>query len=486
MPLTFLIMEGCVLQSIISVGIDIGTSTTQVVFSRLSMENTAGYFSVPQISIVDKKVVYKSDVYTTPLKSSSLIDGEAVRGIVENVYNDAGFRPADIGTGAVIITGESAKKENSEIVLKQLSSFAGEFVVSTAGSDLEAIIAGKGSGAAAFSNDGETVANIDIGGGTANIAIFDCGDAVSKGCVDIGGRLVTVSPDMTVTYISESARLIAESCRADIVPGKKTSMKDLSLLCEGMAALLERSLGIGGRTELLDKIKTNGSSDLVINKPVSAVCFSGGVANFIYDDERDKLKFGDIGVLLGDAVRNSRLVSDFKLIKASETISATVIGAGTYTTSISGSTIDYARDILPLKNIPVLRLSESEQKSCFDGDSSVLEERARWFLSQCGGGAVVLALRGEPDPSFLSIKRLGEAISSAMDSVLPAGEPIIVVLECDIAKALGMQIKQFSGGARSVISLDSIKVSQDDFIDIGKPLMDGIVVPVVVKTLIFG
>jgi len=112
------------LPDILSVGIDIGTSTTQLVFSRLTMQNTSGYFSVPRVSIVDKQVIYKSQVYLTPLATPILIDGEAVRDLVAAEFRKAGFSPADVDTGAVIITGESARKENAALVLDKLSSFA--------------------------------------------------------------------------------------------------------------------------------------------------------------------------------------------------------------------------------------------------------------------------------------------------------------------------------------------------------------------------
>ncbi|MBO7275813.1 MAG: ethanolamine ammonia-lyase reactivating factor EutA, partial [Clostridia bacterium] len=176
---------------ILSVGIDIGTSTTQVIFSRLLVDNMADYFSAPRISIVSKELLYKSEVHLTPLRDSSTLDGEGVRRIVEQEYRRAGISPGDLHTGAVIITGESARKDNAAAVTEQLSGFAGEFVVSTAGPDLESIIAAKGSGAFQYSIDREcSVINLDIGGGTTNIAVFDCGRAVAKGCLDIGGRLI--------------------------------------------------------------------------------------------------------------------------------------------------------------------------------------------------------------------------------------------------------------------------------------------------------
>jgi len=158
------------MSSILSVGIDIGTTTTQLVFSRIDLENTAGYFTAPRVSIVDKKVLFQSEIHTTPLLSNSMLDGEKIRQLVAAEYQRAGFRPEDTDTGAVIITGESAGKQNAEITLHQLSDFAGEFVVSTAGPDLESIIAGKGSGAWQYSLDRECrTVNVDIGGGTTNI-----------------------------------------------------------------------------------------------------------------------------------------------------------------------------------------------------------------------------------------------------------------------------------------------------------------------------
>ena len=152
-------------EEMLSVGIDIGTSTTQVIFSKLTMENTASYFSVPRVSIVDKELVYQSRIYRTPLRDRIFLDGEGIGEIVAKEFDSAGVSPSDTRTGAVIITGESARKENASIVLEQLSGFAGEFVVSTAGPDLEAIVAGKGSGAQQYAKvNGCYTANLDIGG----------------------------------------------------------------------------------------------------------------------------------------------------------------------------------------------------------------------------------------------------------------------------------------------------------------------------------
>jgi ethanolamine utilization protein EutA len=472
---------------ILSVGIDIGTSTTQVIFSRLKMQNTAGYFAVPHISIVDKEVIYKSDIYLTPLENEYLINADKVSEIVESEFNKAGFTPKDTNTGAVIITGESARKENAAAVLEKLSRFAGDFVVSTAGPDLESVIAGKGSGAQKYSEDNScVVANLDIGGGTTNVVVFDCGKTVGKACVDIGGRQIKLKSDFTVDYISPSALLIAKTLGIDISVGKKTDSQSLQGICRSMVKLLEQLLGLDEKTALLDEIKTNGSSELKLKKKIRAVCFSGGVADCIYKTEHEQLKYGDIGVFLGNAIREGNIFSKFKIIDAAETIRATVVGAGTYTTTVSGSTISYSENILPLKNIPVLKLNLNEQKSVFQNDSAFLTEKIKWFAEQNDAEQLVLAMEGSKNPSYNEIQLAAECICNSLGRYIKDDKPLLILVENDMAKALGQAIRRKISNNRSVIAIDSVSVDDNDYIDLGKPLMNGLVIPVVVKTLIFG
>ena len=340
---------------ILSVGIDIGTSTTQVIFSRIAMENTGGYFSVPRVAIVEKQGVYKSKIYITPLKTPVLIDGAAVRDIVAREYKAAGYTPANVDTGAVIITGESARKENAAEMLARLSDFAGEFVVSTAGPDLESIIAGKGSGAWQYSMDNACgTVNLDIGGGTTNIVVFQDGETVAKGCLDIGGRLIRVNENLVVESISPAAQEIANAVGASIKVGARTTYRELSAVTDKMADLLAQALGLQPQEPLLRKIQTPESSWLQSVGKIKAICFSGGVADCI-GAEAEGVPYGDIGILLGRSIRKGVLYNTLPCIAGSETIRATVVGAGTYTTSISGSTIDYAEGMLPMKNIPALR-----------------------------------------------------------------------------------------------------------------------------------
>ena len=475
--------------AILSVGIDVGTSTTQVVFSKLQMDNAGGYFSVPRVAIVDKKVVYKSEVYMTPLKTDVLIDTDALRDIVAAEFRKAGYRPEDTDSGAVIITGESARKENSDAVLKSLSDFAGDFVVSAAGPDMESLIAGKGSGAWQYSMDYHCrVANLDIGGGTTNVVLFEDGETLARGCLDIGGRLICMNPQGIITKVSPAAAVMAQAAGVSVSVGDRCDELKLTAVTRQMAAALNAYLGVGTKDidAILRQIKTPGSSDFPVPEKVQAVFFSGGVADLIYHESADTWAYGDIGVLLGRAIRESRLFTDFQKMEPGETIRATVVGAGTYTTTISGSTITYSDDIFPLKNIPVIKLDEELQEACFAGETEPVIRRIQWVLGQNDEEHFILAMPGKRNPGYMEMKRAAASIRQIMDRVQPPGEPILLVIESDIAKAMGQMIRQQPDLKRQVVAIDSIHVEDGEYVDMGKPMMDGMVIPVVVKTLIFG
>lgn len=475
--------------AILSVGIDVGTSTTQVVFSKLQMDNAGGYFSVPRVAIVDKEVVYKSEVYMTPLKTDVLIDTDALRDIVAAEFRKAGYRPEDTDSGAVIITGESARKENSDAVLKSLSDFAGDFVVSAAGPDMESLIAGKGSGAWQYSMDHHCrVANLDIGGGTTNVVLFEDGETLARGCLDIGGRLICMNPQGIITKVSPAAAVMAQAAGVSVSVGDRCDELKLTAVTRQMAAALNAYLGVGTKDidAILRQIKTPGSSDFPVPEKVQVVFFSGGVADLIYHESADTWAYGDIGVLLGRAIRESRLFTDFQKMEPGETIRATVVGAGTYTTTISGSTITYSDDIFPLKNIPVIKLDEELQEACFAGETEPVIRRIQWVLGQNDEEHFILAMPGKRNPGYMEMKRAAASIRQMMDRVQPPGEPILLVIESDIAKAMGQMIRQQPDLKRQVVAIDSIHVEDGEYVDMGKPMMNGMVIPVVVKTLIFG
>ncbi len=219
-------------EEILSVGVDIGTSTTQLIFSRLTIENRASSYAAPRIQIVKKEVVHRSGIYFTPLRSAVEIDAEAVKKIVREEYASAGISPSDVKTGAVIITGETARKQNANEVLEALASLAGDFVVATAGPDLESVLSARGAGADRISEEQRlTVANLDVGGGTTNIAVFDRGKLLGVCCLDIGGRLIRIE-NGRVSYVFHKTAALARAHGIELRTGDRADVNILRRVCD--------------------------------------------------------------------------------------------------------------------------------------------------------------------------------------------------------------------------------------------------------------
>ena len=442
-------------ESLLSVGLDVGTTSTQMIFSRLRIGNKAGSFAVPELEIENREILYKSPVHFTPLLAGDLVDADALRKIVDAEYTAAGISKEDVNTGAIIITGETSRKENARAVLESLAGYAGEFVVATAGPDLESILAAKGAGATDYSErTGKPVLHMDIGGGTSNLARIEDGKIVATSCLNVGGRLLKIAPDGKLTYVSPVLEGIFEKKTGEVV-----NREEVYLLCEKLVWALETAAGLREEDGLTGALMTKGIAEPVctlvrndMNDPV--ISFSGGVADCI-ESEKPWLAYGDMGPELGMAIRNSRLCQG-EYVLGSETIRATVIGAGSHSAQLSGSTVFHQNVKFPLNNLPVVR--KVEELKMLDGPG-------------------VLAVKGLTEPSYQALTEMAEHILRVF-----SGSLLVVAMEQDMAKALGQILALRLGGDAQVLCIDRVRLQEGSFLDVGAPV--GPALSVVIKTLI--
>ena len=469
----------------ISVGIDIGTTTTQLVFSELTLVDVARAGQIPRIDIAGRAVLHTSEIVFTPLVDAETIDTAALTALLRAEYRRAGIQESQVETGAVIITGETARKKNADAVLSAIAGLAGDFVVTVAGPNVEGMIAGRGSGAASHSRQRfTTVTNVDIGGGSANSAVFRLGRLQGSAAMSFGGRIIELDGGV-VRSVNGPGRIILDAVGLRLAPGDRPGLADLRLATQAMADLalhLVEGTSSPLAARLYQTPPCPGAG------PGANLMFSGGIGFYLYqpvalDSVAAVARHGDVGPLLAESLRLHPGLGRHTLLRPQETQRATVLGASAQTLTLSGSTIWADPAILPLKNVPVLRPGPADAwVEPADLAGAMAEALGRWDLGS-EGGLFAIALELEARLDFQRLQAFAEALAE-FARPLPAATPLIVIIKHDYAQALGQAIKALAG-ARPLLIIDQVGLEEGDYIDIGAPLMDGRVVPVVVKTLIF-
>lgn len=460
-----------------TVGIDIGTSTTSLIIATLTIENTASGFSLPHLTISDKQITYRSPVIFTPLIDHIWIDEQRIRQFVAEQYQSAHANPDHFKIGAIIMTGETARKVNADKVLHALSTYAGRFVCATAGPGLESLIAAKSAARSLLTaTNPQPVINIDIGGGTSNLAYFTGGRCQDTACFDIGGRLIRLDTSQHVTYIAPKLKPLINRVQPALQLGKRTTVAELMPVIQAMTHVLERAVGIDVPAPEFEHFITDNS--LTPIPAPTTLTFSGGVADCLTTElPTDPFRYGDVGPLLGYAVRQSRLFTERHVHQADETIQATVVGAGSQTMMLSGSTISYTPDTLPLQNVPVITIEQL--LSTRDTAKAITAKLTRY-----PNETVALALPNIV-VTFAELQRWAQLILTGMAPAIAQHIPLVIIMQPNAAKALGNSLRSQLPPNYPLVCLDNLSATSDDYLDIGLPVADGQTVPVIVKTLIF-
>ena len=477
-------IEGIEKFTLHSVGIDIGSSTTHTIFSRLVLRREGAGLSAKFV-VTNRDVLYRSPIMLTPYSSGTAIDTESVRDFIERSYQDAGFTPDDIDTGAVVITGEALKKENAQPILEYFSEESGRFICASAGPMHEALLAAFGSGAVGISKShANSVLDVDMGGGTTKVSLIRGGEIAQMIAVEVGARLIAYDDDMTVTRVEQPARTIMAALGGSIDVGDTLTDELREQFAAKEADILFDVISGGDLQPLTASLMLTDPLDIASLDDVDHVVFSGGVSEYVY--ERTEESYGDLGPWLGKVVRERARASfgPGVLITPAEGIRATVIGAGEYTLQASGSTSYISTaDVLPVRGVQVARAFINKEQTADEMRAALAAAVGKYDLERLPSSMVLaMSISGQPD--YWYIRRLAESIIATIDDE-PAGAPVFLVVDVDVAKSLGGIIREELKLDRAVIAIDGIEVGDLDYVDVGRPMGASEVIPVTVKSLVF-
>jgi ethanolamine utilization protein EutA len=472
--------------TLLSVGIDIGSAGTQVIFSRVQLRRLAEDLT-SRYYVVGRETVYQSPVALTPYVSEEQIDDQAIGAIVEAAYEAARVHPDNIDTGAVILTGEALRRENAKPIADALSDIGGEFVCAAAGHHMESMLAAYGSGAAKVSHDRTIpLLNIDIGGGTTKLAFVRGGAVVQTAAIHLGGRLAVVDGNSRLTRLDPAGRRLAALAGCEWSIGQVVSEAELDRVAEWMADALIQALTDHHPASDVESLWL--TEPLRIHEDIKGAMFSGGVGEYVYG--REARDFGDLGRRFGHAIRE-RIDAGrvpLPLLPAGECIRATALGASEYSVQLSGNTvyISSPRDLLPRKNLQVIRprLKLAETVDAADVSAAIRDHFVTFDLVD-GSSEVAIAFRWSGEPSYPRLAALARGIVDAVPRTLAAGKPLFVIVDGDVAQTLGGILKEELEVASEVLVLDGIRLWDFDYIDLGRVRMPSFTVPVTIKSLVF-
>ncbi len=466
-----------------SIGIDLGTTTSQVIFSALEIVNTAGPTSVPHYEFSKREILYVSPVIFTPFAADGQVDVAALEDFVRSQYSAAGLRMEDVESGAVIITGETSKARNARETVMTLAGNLGDFVVATAGPHLESVIAGRGSGAGAYSeNNAARVLNIDVGGGTSNYAVFEGGRVVDSACLNVGGHLLQTDASGHVTTVHEPAAIVMRDLFGGDRLASQLSAQDLRDVAERMAGLIvevaqAQPSALAQQLLMTDALRQAYRFD--------AVFVSGGVGECMVRPSADSpYRFGDVGPLLAQSLGRQLEEAGFTVREPAQTLRATVIGAGAHTLTLSGSTVWNKYQGAPLRNVPVLHPRMRWRDFRPGALSNSWHEAVKKHDLDAVGDLYALALPNDIPVTCQTVWQAALELQSFSRAKPGSTHPLVAVTSQDVGKALGMELFRLVPG-RELLIIDEVHTRPGDYLDIGKSYFNGGTIPITVKSLAF-
>ncbi len=463
-----------------TVGIDVGSSTSHLMFSRVHLRRRKNHLSSRYV-VIKREILWSSPVRFTPFLDDETIDAEDLGRFFAESYAAAGLKRSDVDTGAVILTGEAIKRRNARAITDLFAEDGGKFVCATAGHRLECSLAAHGSGAVALSKSlSRPVLNIDIGGGTTKFALCVDGVVTAVSAIAIGARLVATGEDGKLVRVEESARVAADSLGLRLRIGERPCADAFPHMAREFVRILAERVS---DMPLCNLARTLLLTEELPKAGVRDIAFSGGVSEYVYGRETRDL--GDLAGLLADGLYGALMDRGYAIHDPGQGIRATAIGASQFTIQVSGRTIYLgSSDTLPLHNLPVIRPPNLPEG---DVDPEKLTEdvcvaRARMDMDLTAPVAVALGFPGSPH--YHRLRATAQGIHAAFADAGDA--PLVLIVDSDVGRLLGRLMAEEFPLKRRVVCIDGIELGEFDYIDVGAKIPTAQVVPVVVKSLLFG
>lgn len=465
-----------------TVGIDIGSATTHFTFSTITLRRRSGALS-SRFVVTDRQIQHCSEILPTPFFQNRLIDRESISLALRTAMSEAGVSPGELATGAVITTGDAARKRNAAVLVDLIAEEAGKFVSAAAGPVLEARLAAHGSGAVARSIQvpDATVLNVDIGGGTTKITWIKGGEIQAVTALNVGARLLTFDAEKRIDKAEAAAVTVADSLGFAIPLGAQIDPTDVAKMVSALGdAVLTVCAGqpskVAERLLILPPLPQQTDADIVV--------FSGGVSEYIYNHERRY--FGDLGIDLGARIRSrvSEIMPRVIVEAPSYGIRATVVGASQFSVQVSGNTTFIgSQKLLPQRNIPVVPVvivPTCETPATI----AATFERALTTTDILSCSTLALAIKWPFGPSYEDIERLCAGLKKAISELKLESLPLFIILDVDIAMTVGTHLAKILGHLR-IVCLDGVELEALDYIDVSGEDPIAKVVTVTVKSLVF-
>lgn len=465
-----------------TVGIDVGSSTSHLMFADLTLRRLATSLSSRYV-VTERTVRWRSPVILTPFCAEGVIDAEALRTFVVSSYEEAGLLASDVDSGAVILTGEALRRRNARAIADSLATSAGSLVCASAGHHLEAVLAAHGSGAVAQSSSRQGARlHLDIGGGTTKLALVRNGEVVGTSAVAVGGRLIAYDEERRLIRVEETLRPVLELCGLSPKIGDRLEVQEEEMLAKALSDVLVDAIegrwehGVLPRLLLTEPLEGLGAA--------VALSFSGGVAEYLGGVETPR--YGDLSAALAGELEGWLTSRGIEVIEAPQRIRATVIGASQFSVQVSGNTVGVDEEFLPVRNLAVVRLDvPAEPLAAAEAESSLTSALRRLDEGTDELLPVAIGVCWQGPPSYTRLAAVASGLGSAWRASGRGRRPMVVVVDADIGSSLALNLRALHPDLPSVSVLDGVVLAEMDFIDVGAVLRPAGVVPVVVRSLLF-